>query len=170
MKEKNTLIRNLLLRYGAIIGAFWVFKYLFLIGSGFTDHVFIYIYYILNIGTFLLIYIYYFKLRKISDSLWRCLKMMMLICFIGSLVEGVVMLLHYTVIHPEYFSAKVTFLPQMFVETVTGDETGTSVWMRMVSSKSFYIITNVIGKVFVGSFLTLAIALFSNNKRKQVKE
>lgn len=164
MKDKKTLIRNLLLRYGVIIGVFWIFKYLFLIGSGFSDRVFIYVYYILNIGTFLLIYVYYFKFRNISQNLWQCVKMIAFVCFVGSLIEGGIMLAHYSLIHPDYFDEKVVFFPKMLLKTMTGNDNNPML-LAIVESKSFYIILNILGKVLLGIFLTLAIGLLSGNKK-----
>lgn len=170
MANKKKLIRYMLLRYGAIIGAFWIFKYLFLIGSGFSDHVFIYIYYLLNVGTFLLIYIFYFRIRSIAEGLWQCVKVMACICLIGSALEGILMFLHYQFIHPSYFYSEVTFIPRMIVESVIGKNKEDSFLIQLVSSKSFYIVGNIVFKIFIGTLLTTIIGIFSKNRQTEEKE
>lgn len=171
MKEENTPMIKFAMHYGALLGLFWMFKYTFLIVTGFTSDLFLFLYYVLNIGTFFLIYVFYFKYKfadaEKSKEMGYCLIFVILMCFFASFFEGALMYAHYQFIHPEAFEAMVQqnlkaieyitkIMPNYPQESINMMET-------MFSSKVYYITGLFLGNLIVGMFLGLVIGIFSRN-------
>ena len=155
--------------YGMILGLFWVFKYLFRIGAGFSDHIFIYVFYLLNVGTFLLIYIFTFKFKN-SDpdhpkSILSCILFVTLICFFASFFESVIMYAHFQLIDPGYFLKMTTPMVEM-VDSLPYSPQEKELVMGMVTSKPFYIISNFIGNTMLGLILGLLMGLLINTQKR----
>lgn len=171
MKEENTPMIKFAMHYGALLGLFWMFKYTFLIVAGFTSDLFLFLYYVLNIGTFFLIYVSYFK-YKFADvekpkEMGNCLIFVILMCFFASFFEGTLMYAHYKFIHPEAFDAMVQqnlklieyvvkVMPNYPQEAINNME-------AMLSSRAYYITGLFFGNFIVGIFLGLVIGIFSRN-------
>ena len=86
-----------MLHFGALLGLFWMFKYLFKIGEEYWKH-FIYFYFVLQIGTPLLLYFFYTKYlqyKKISSSIGKALLFCIGTGFFASLFEDVMLFAHY---------------------------------------------------------------------------
>jgi len=171
MKEENVPMLKYALHCGAILGLFWMLKYAFLIISGFTTDLFLYLYYILNIGTFMIVYIFYFK-YKFEDpqnpkGMDYCLMFVIAMCFFATFFEGALIYAHYKFIDPvffenisqrtlkmvESFSAGIPNYPQEAIDALGA----------IVTSKAYYISMQFINNIIVGTFLGLILGFFSKN-------
>jgi len=155
--------------YGMILGLFWIFKYLFRIGAGFSDHIFIYVFYVLNVGTFLLIYIFTFRFKN-SDpdhpkGILSCILFVTLICFFASFFESVIMYAHFQFIDPGYFLNMTTPAVEM-VNNLPYSPREKELMMSMVTSKPIYIIFNFIGNTILGLILGLLLGLLINTQKR----
>lgn len=96
--------RNLfqsVLHYGALLGLFWMFKYLFKIGEEYWKH-FIYFYNVLQIGTPLLMYFFYTKYlleKNIASTIGKALIFSIGTGICASLFENVMIFAHYAFIN-----------------------------------------------------------------------
>ena len=152
-KEKESL-KKVAMRYGAILGLFWVFKYFFMIGSGFSDHIFIYVYHLLNAGTFILIYIFYFKYRfsdiKVPKTKIKCILFIAITCFLASFFEGAIIYAHYQFIHPEFFTEKVAAPVIRLMETMPyPDDVKTIFAKDFAYNKALYIFSQFISNILI---------------------
>lgn len=158
------------MHYGALLGLFFIFKYLFWIGAGFSDFLFIYFYYLLNIGTFLLVYIFYFK-YKFRDTgtgkpgnMLECMGFTVLMFFFASFFEGGIMYAHYQVIHPEFFMTKIvepTLKAMELFPFLVKDE---AAMRTIVTGKSIYIISNFINNILLGFFFSLLMGFIARSR------
>ncbi len=169
IKEKGTTLIKYAMHYGMILGVFWIFKYLFKIGSGFSDHVFIYVFYLLNVGTFLLIYIFTFKFKE-SDpektkSILSCIFFVTLVCFFASFFEAAIMYAHYKFIDPEYFAKLI--LPVMnMIEALPNSPHEKEILVSIFTNKPIYIIADFISNTFLGLILGLLMSFLVNTRNR----
>lgn len=157
------------MHYGLLLGAFWIFRYLFLIVAGFgiSDR-FKFLFYLMNIVTLLLMYIFYYK-YKTSDTekpkgIVYCILFMMMMCFYASFLEGAIMYAHFKFIDPAYFSELVSntlktldTAPQMGLVTEEQYAQTKDIMVSIYSNKITYIILEFIKNIFLG--LVLGIIL-----------
>lgn len=100
MTTNTTVKKNMfqsILHYGALLGLFWMFKYLFKIGEEYWEH-FIYFYSVLQIGTPLLMYFFYMKYLQYSQkksTIWKCILFCVGIGFCASIFEDAMIYAHY---------------------------------------------------------------------------
>lgn len=179
MKEDNVPMVKYAMHYGAILGLFWMLKYILLIISGFkfpiaggvTSDIFLYLYYVLNLGTFALIYIFYFK-YKFSDEehpkqMGYCILFTIMLCFFASFFEGAMMYAHYKFIHPEVFNEVSRPLHKM-VETLPETfpnypQESLDLLHKIYSNRLVYIIVLFLQNIFVGFFLGLVFGITTRN-------
>lgn len=157
------------MHYGLLLGLFWVIRYAFLIvaGIGISDR-FAFIFYLLNIVTLLVVYIFYYKFKTADPdnpkNAWQCIAFTILMCFFASFLEGAVMYAHFQFIDPAYF----THLIQPFIKSIDAtpkmgfisDAEFAEVKKIMVSiysSKLTYIVFEFIKNVFLGLFLSVML-------------
>ncbi|MBB4037378.1 hypothetical protein GGR21_003295 [Dysgonomonas hofstadii] len=173
IKEKGTTLLRYAMHYGMILGLFWAFKYLFRIGAGFSDHIFIYVFYLLNVGTFLMIYIFTFKFKNADPDnprgILSCIAFVTLVCFFASFFESTMMYAHFKLIDPGYFY-KMT---EPMVEMVNNlsfppeeEEPLRKFFMDLVTGKPLYIVSNFIGNTILGLILGLMMGLLINSQKK----
>ena len=171
MEENKVPTIKYAMHYGAILGLFWMFKYLFRIGAGFSDHVFIYVFYVLNVGTFLLIYIFTFKFKQ-SDAekprgILGCILFVVLICFFASFFEAVIMYAHFKFIDPGYFLKMTAPYIDMINSMPSLSLAYKELWRDIFSNKLVYIVLNFMGNTFLGLMLGLLMGLLVNAGRRQ---
>ena len=97
--QKNLF--QFILHYGALLGLFWMFKYLFRIGQEYWEH-FVYFYTVLQIGTPLLMYFFYTKYlqaKGIPSTIGKSLIFCIGIGFCASLFEDVMVYAHYAFVN-----------------------------------------------------------------------
>ena len=174
IEKENSSFVKLAMHYGMILGLFWLFKYLFIIGDGFTSHFFIYFFYLLNVGTFLLIYIIYIKYKNLDmekpKGLLQSALFMAAVCFFASFFEGLIMFVHYKIIHPESFRDMirpfinmVNNLPVPQNADVAQFEKAKEIYVGIFSNRVVYIIFNFIGNTILGFTLALLIGIISKS-------
>lgn len=168
IKEQGTSLLKYAMHYGMILGFFWMFKYLFLIGAGFSDHVFIYVYYLLNVGTFLLLYIFTIKYRN-SDpgspkGMLSCVLFVTLICFFASFFESAIIYAHYKFIDPSYF-IKLTIPAMNMIDKLPNPPEQKEILRNIFSSQPIYIIMEFIKNTVLGLILGLLMGLLVNNTK-----
>lgn len=138
-------INRYAMHYGLILGAFWVFRYLFLVVAeiGVSDR-FKFLFYLMNIVTLLLMYTFYYKYKSSDTEKPKggiyCILFMIMMCFYASFLEGAIMYAHYKFIDPAYFSDLVTKATGLFPRAI-------------ISSKITYIVFEFIKNIFLGLFL-----------------
>lgn len=166
------------MHYGLFLGLFWVFRYIFLIvgGAGISDR-FTFLFYLLNIGTLLLIYIFYYKYRNSNPDLPKgflpSLLFTVLLCFYASFLEGVIMFAHFKFIDPAYFAEMI----QPFLKSIESvpaygfasdqDMAQAREMMTVIySSKITYIILEFIRNIFLGIFLGIVLYFIIGANKK----
>jgi len=167
IKEKGTSLIKYAMHYGAILGVFWMVKYLFLIGSGFSDHIFIYIFYLLNVGTFLLIYIFTFKYKSLDPEhpkgVLSCILFVTLVCFFASFFEAVIIYAHYKFIDPSFFASMIAPVMNM-IENLPNPPDQKEILENIFSSQPIYIVSEFIKNTLLGLMLGLLMAFLVNTK------
>lgn len=178
-KSKSTL--EYIMHYGALLGLFWIFKYLFKIGESYWVH-FIYVYALLNIVSPLLMYIFYVKYMmqtpEVRHTFWKCILFIVGICFFGSFFEAAIMYAHFTFINPDVFaniSAAMMGIMESMMQTM--EKTGSfndlsasevaAIKTQMEGaaiSKAPFIIAHMIQQVITGFIFSLLIGLLTRNR------
>ena len=173
--EKGKSLAQYAMHYGVYLGLFWIIQYSLKAAAdaGFSDR-FKYLFYLLNIGAFLLIYIFTLRYRESTPqkklSILRCTLFVVLMCFFASFFEGAAMYAHYKFIDPAYFDRMTTQMIHMsdslydsisFGDTEAMKETARA----MYSNKAFYIFATFIGNIFFGAFLGLIMGLLVNLRK-----
>lgn len=156
------------MHYGLYLGAFWVFRYLFLIvaGLGVSDR-FKFLFFLMNIGTVLIMYISYNK-YKASDSekpksSILCVLFMIMLCFYASFLEGLMMYVHFEFINPAYFaelsSITINASENISKTIMTENDFAQSkeIMDAINSSKITYIIIEFFRNIFLGLFLGIML-------------
>lgn len=158
-------INRYAMHYGLILGAFWVFRYLFLVVAeiGVSDR-FKFLFYLMNIVTLLLMYIFYYKYKSSDTEKPKggiyCILFMIMMCFYASFLEGAIIYAHYKFIDPAYFSNLASI-------TINGADNLIKTWFLseknyvqakniatiILSSKITYIVFEFIKNIFLGLFL-----------------
>lgn len=181
MEEQKRTTWEYMLHYGALLGLFWVFQYLFFIGEAFWVH-FIYFYHLLNIVSPLLMYIFYLKYRgstpDINHNLWRCVLFVVVICFLGSFFDAAIRYAHYAFINPDVFanlSAAGVGLAEGWLQAFEKGggfkdwpaeqiEALRNQYMVMMNSKWPYIIGEMISRVFWGFVFSFLIYFLTKDR------
>lgn len=164
--ERNPLIKYAM-HYGLFLGLFWAVKYLTGMAVDIWVH-FIYLYYLLNVGTFLLIYIFYIRYVEQAKvtSKFQGFKFVVLLCFFASFFEIAVMYLHFQFIDPGYFMTKIEptivkmidsfpYTPEMRISAI-----------EIASSKVLYLVSACIGNVLFGVFMGVLMAFLVKKKEQ----
>ena len=181
MQEQQRTTWEYMLHYGALLGIFWIFQYLFFIGQTYWVH-FIYFYHLLNIGSPLLMYIFYLKYREqtpdLKHNLWRCVLFVTGICLLGSVFDAAIRYAHYAFIDPNYFanlSAVGIGIAESWLRvmdengafnSISSDQVATmkDQYITIMQSKTPYIISEIISRAFLGFMFSFLIALLTRNR------
>lgn len=103
-------IAKFAMHYGILLGLFWAIKYICFVAASFWQH-FIFLYYLLNAGTFLLIYIFFFKFRDANgeqpQKQMKCILFVVLMCFFATFFESATIYAHIQIIDPVYFTSHI---------------------------------------------------------------
>lgn len=107
MKEDKSQLMNYAMNSGLILGIFWIFKYLFVIGA--TQFPFLAILQsLLSIGTPLILLYFIVKYKnQIEGSrigFWHGVQFSILLFFYASLIEAIIVMIHVLWIDPNYIS------------------------------------------------------------------
>lgn len=159
---KETSPLKYAMHYGIYLGIFWALKYIVYIAVDAWVH-FIYLYYLMNVGTFLLIYIFYIKYintdtSKVNNKLRGFLFVVML-CFFASFIEAAMIYLHFQIIDPSYYATRIEPTLANMIESFPYPPDVKSSALALVSSSILYVISTFIGNMFLGCLLGGAMAL-----------
>ncbi len=171
-------INRYAMHYGLILGAFWVFRYLFLVVAeiGVSDR-FKFLYYLMNIVTLILMYSFYYKYKasdveKPKGGIY-CILFMIMMCFYASFLEGAIMYAHYKFIDPAFFfffssvtiSAAVS-LPKTGliseVNYIQKREMMVAIYSNRISFIVFEFIKNMFLGLFLGTILNFVVSTKKN--------
>lgn len=167
------------MRYGALLGIFWIFKYLFKIGAGMYDSSLLSIYHLLDIGTAILIYIFTVKFIKSEPDkprgFWPIMLFVIFLCFFASIFQGAIEFAHYKFIDPAYFSEIVKAILAEMDNTKnifpgmsdTDFNTAIDINKKIFSSEITYVILQMIANLFTGLFLGLVMGILLRTNKNQ---
>ncbi len=170
--QKIRLLLKYSMNYGVILGAFWVFKYLFLIVSNalqtvltdsFLPDFLLYLYmYLLPIGTLAL---YYVLLRRYRDhalngriSYLQCISFSVLLFAFSALIEAVIIYIHYKFIDPKYLLIRDKSWLEVLLQYMFSRE-----WLETQKEhlgNLIVIISEIVKNIMIGFFLSLIYGIF----------
>jgi len=166
---KETSPLKYAMQYGIYLGVFWALKYLVYIAVDVWVH-FIYLYYLMNVGTFLLIYIFYIKYinmdaSKVNNKI-RGFLFVVLLCFFASFIEAAMMYMHYQIIDPSYYASKIEPNLIKMIESVPYPPDVKASALVLASNSILTVISTFIGNVFLGIILggPMAFLVKKNNQ------
>lgn len=177
IEEQNKSTLEYCMYYGALLGLFWIIKYAFLIGYDYWVH-FIYFHHLLNVVSPLLMYIFYLRYKTETPNLHhdvaRCVIFVLGISFFGSFFESAIIYAHYAFINPDFF-AKLSSVPLGLLDEImipnglSGEELATfnkskEIVANIFSNKITYLISNMIGNIFLGLIFSLLIGFLTRNR------
>ncbi|GAB6012869.1 DUF4199 domain-containing protein [Viscerimonas tarda] len=171
-KKKIRLLLKYAMNYGVILGAFWVFKYLFLILSNvlqtvmrdsFLPDFLLYLHlYLLPIGTLSLFYV---LLRRYRDyalkgkiSYLQCLAFGALLFTFAALIEAVVIYVHYKFIDPKYIYIRDKGWLEMLLQYFFSHQ-----WLetqRDTFGNIIVLISEIVKNIVIGFFLSVIYGIF----------
>ncbi len=170
-------INRYAMHYGLILGAFWVFRYLFLVVAeiGVSDR-FKFLFYLMNIVTLLLMYSFYYKYKSSDTEKPKgaiyCILFMIMMCFYASFLEGAIIYAHYKFIDPAYFSNLVSItisgvdsMPKTGLISEENYAQTRDTMVAIYSSKITYIVFEFIKNIFLGLFLGLILNVVVSIKK-----
>lgn len=167
------------MNYGLILGAFWVFKYLFFMASislrdvssyNYLSDLFMYLcLYLLPIITLTL---YYVLLKRFRDNVLggsinyvQCILFGVLLFFFAALIEAVIIYIHLKfIVEPQYLVTRDKSWLEMLLQRLFSRE-----WLD--SKKETYgtiiiLISEIIKNVMIGFFLSLVYGIFVSKRNK----
>lgn len=180
IEEQNKSTLEYTMDFGALLGMFWIIKYAFLIGADYWVH-FIYFHHLLNVVSPLLMYIFYLKYRsetpELHHDVGRCVIFVVGISFFGSFFESAIIYAHYAYINPDFF-AKMSSIPlglindMMIPEGLAGEQLTSfnqskELIAEVFSSKITYLVSNMMGNIFLGLIFSLLIGFLTRNRNVQ---
>lgn len=177
LQEQGKLLLRYALHFGALLGLFWMLRYSFFIADTFSYHIFKYLYFLMDIGTMLLIYIFSVK-YVMSDpqhpkNFWQCLLFVIAICFFASFFEGVILYAHYAFIDPSYFSKMtqplidhIRSMKNIFSMPQADFENMMNVYITILSSKLTYVLALFARNTLLGIALGALMGFFLRPRKR----
>lgn len=155
--------------YGVFLGLFWILQYSLKVAgeAGWSDR-FKYLFYLFNVGTFLLIYVFTLLYRGSEPnqkiSFLRCVGFVIATCFFASFFESAAMYVHYNFIDPAYFdrmSEQLINMSNSMYDSLGMQNTDAmkKAAQNIYTNKMFYLVSNFIGNTFFGAFMGVIMAL-----------
>lgn len=93
-----------IMHYGALLGVFWMIKYLFTFGED-SSVFFVMIFQLLNILTPILLYIFYMNYLKANPTLiptmWKCIVFILGVSFLGAIFESALIFFRFAFWSPD---------------------------------------------------------------------
>lgn len=159
---KETSPLKYAMHYGIYLGIFWAVKYLVYIAADAWVH-FIYLFYLMNVGTFLLIYIFYIKylnadVSKVNNK-FRGFLFVLLLCFFASFIEAGTIYLHFQVLDPAYYASKIEPNLVKMIETLPYPPAAKASAISLVGNNILYVISTFCGNIMLGIILGTPLAL-----------
>lgn len=159
--NKNSILASAA-HFALFLGLYWVFRYLFVIGSDYSE-LCKYIFSITGIGTPLILYIILCRYRNTEFggdiSYGQCIKFTIPLCFFASLIESVVVALHVIIINPSIMEIQQQEAIN-FYEKMNLFPTSIDFAKNMIIGPLPYIFSYIFGNIIIGLFLSLILSFF----------
>lgn len=169
IEPNNTSPLKYAMHYGLFLGAFWAVKYLVHIASATIWIHFIYLYYLMNVGTFLLVYIFYIKYinfdtSEVNNKL-RGFFFVVLLCFFASFLEGAMIYVHFQILDPSYYATQIEPYLVKMIESFPYPPEVKSSALDLAGNSILYVISTFTGNTFLGIVLggSMALLVKKNN-------
>ena len=160
MQENKHSISKFAMQAGFGLGGFWVFKYLFIMGSTkYPSLEFVNGFLLFFTPMLLLFYSVQYKNAKPDNTLkyWEGVRFGITLFFFASIIESVIVFLHVTKIDPSYIS-KVTQETIEMAKALNFSDSMMEELNRQTSYSPFtYVFRQIMSNVFIGFILSLII-------------
>ncbi|MFA6701891.1 MAG: DUF4199 domain-containing protein [Dysgonamonadaceae bacterium] len=171
MQEDKSHLLYFAMRYGILLGMFWIFKYLFIIGAK-EMPLLMNVNSILSFGT--LILLVYFLIRyksklKAPIGYWHCVSFSILIFFFAGIFEAIIVFIHTnwvdTAFIPDLYENALIIIKELGMNSVFAEAEN-----QPFPSPVYYTFNSLLSNVFIGLILGLAVSpIVVNYKPKQHK-
>ena len=154
------------------LGGFWVFKYLFIIGTTkYPSLEFVNGFLIFFTPLLLLFYLVQYKNTKTDNTLkyWEGVKFGITLFFFASIIESVMVFIHVTRIDPAYIS-RVTEETIEMARSLNFSDTMMDELKRQSSFSPFtYIFRQIMSNIFIGFILSLMLSPIASRININIK-
>ena len=161
-QNKNSILASAA-HFALFLGLYWVFRYLFVIGSDYSE-LFRYIVSVIGIGTPLVIYVILCRYRdtvfdgKISYG--DCIKFTVPLCFFASLIESVIIAIHVIILNPSTLIRLQEEVIKAYEKFNFSPEIIDFAKNNMTIGPLYYIASTIFSNIFIGLFLSLILGYF----------
>lgn len=159
--NKNSILASAA-HFALFLGLYWVFRYLFVIGSDYSE-LCKYIVSIIGIGTPLVLYIILCRYRDTvfegNISYGQCFKFTIPLCFFASLIESVIIAIHIIILNPLIISSQQKEVVKLY-EQMNLSPMLVEFAKNMVIGPLPYIFSSIFGNIIIGLFLSLILSFF----------
>jgi hypothetical protein len=170
-EDKNQLI-TYAMRFGLYLGAFWVIKYLFLMGAAQIPALAA-VEMMLKLGTPLLIVYFLIKYRSaVSDnglSYGHGIQFVIMLCFFASLLEALIIFAHTSWIVPSYISDIYGNALATIKELGVDGKTMEAIESQPAPTPISFTFSNIMSDVFWGLLLALILVPVANQFKMSKK-
>lgn len=160
MQEDKSQLMNYAMNGGLMLGGFWVFKYLFVIGS--TQYPFLGIVQtFLSIGTPILLFYLLVKYKNNTATgnigFWHGVQFSILLFFYAALIEAIIVVVHVMWIDPSYISNAFNNVISIAESLPIDKKAIDQVKNQPVPSVFAYALNLIMSDVLVGIVLSLLV-------------
>jgi len=165
MQQDKSQLINFAMNCGFILGGFWIFKYIFLIGAsslpflGFINS-------LLSLGTPLLLFYFLVKYKnnivKGPVNFWHGVQFSIMLFFFSALMETIIVLVHILWIDPAYISTTYANMIEMAQSLPIDQRAVEMVKDQPLPTPFSYAFNMIMGDVLIGIILALLIVPLSN--------
>ena len=159
MQEDKSHLLYYTMRYGIILGLFWILKYIFVIGAR-EIPILMHVNTVLSIGTLILLIYFLFQYKLKLDSpigYWHCVSFAILLFFFAGIFEAILIFIHTNWIDP-------AFIPNLYENSLNilkefGFESSLAeVQQQPLPSPVYYTFNSLLSNAFIGLILGLAVS------------
>ena len=173
MQNKKNSIISFAMQAGFGLGGFWVFKYLFIIGSTkYPSLEFVNGFLLFFTPLLLLFYLVQYKNTKPDNKLkyWEGVRFGITLFFFASIIESVMVFIHITSIDPTYIS-RVTEETIEMAQSLNFSDTMMEELKNQSSFSPFtYIFRQIMSNVFIGFILSLILSPVASRININIKK
>lgn len=166
-ENKNSMVSNAM-NYAILLGLFWIFKYLFVIGGEYAE-ISKYINSMLSIGTPVLAYVLICRYRdkdmKGSITYGEGILFTLLLFAFASLFEAVITSLHLLVLNPGLVTQMNEEIYNIFSKMHLPDAYMQQLETIFSYGAVYYIASFIVQNMIIGLFLALVLGYFASRQR-----
>lgn len=167
-ENKNNIVASAS-NYALVLGGFWVFKYLFVIGAEYSE-LSKWMANILAVGTVFVLYILLCRYRDVKlggkITYGQSILFTLLLFFFASLIEAVVISIHLFLISPELVVAQNEQIYNVVKEFNFPAESMQTLDYLFSLGPLYYVINYIVTNVFIGFFLSLIFGFIVSRQKK----